>query len=99
MTKKVLSSMLGSFAIAAMLLASPTVTAQINAVSFQQIDKEECDKCGGKDCKGCEGKEAKKTKKAKAGKSCTGKSEGKSCCAQGSKKQAEAKKATEEQKK
>lgn len=94
MTKKAFISVLGSFALAVMLLASPAVIAQPASVSTYQVDEGGCDKCGKEDCKGCEGKEAKKGKKGKkgkAGKSCAGKGEGKSCCANGSKKGAKAK--------
>ncbi len=87
MTKKVFISMLGSFAIAAMLLVSPAVTATNNSVSTYQVDEGGCDKCGKKDCKGCEKKEAKAEGEKKA---CTSKGEGKSCCAHGSKKEVKA---------
>ncbi len=90
MTKKAFISVLGSFALAIMLLASPAVIAQPAGISTYQVDEGECEKCGKEDCKGCEGKEAKEGKKAKAGKSCAGKGEGKSCCAHGSKKEVKA---------
>jgi hypothetical protein len=101
MTKKTFISILGSFALAFMLLASPAIIAQPASISTYQVDEGECEKCGKEDCKGCEGKEAKKGKKGKAGKSCAGKGEGKSCCAHGNKKEtkAEATEKVEEEKK
>ena len=86
MNKKGITSFFASVAMAAFMLVSPVVDAQItSSFSVHQIDEGDCEKCGKKECKGCENEKAESKKEMK---SCAGKGEGKSCCAGSSKKEA-----------
>lgn len=79
--RKKLIGIMSAAVIGLMFVGAPAIVAS-PSMSFEMVEKGDCDKCGKEECKGCEAK----SESAEKGKSCAEKGEGKSCCSKGAKK-------------